>query len=98
MPKEIIWSRMAEIDLTNVTEYLIHKWSPKIANNFLDLVEEYSTQISYDPQSYPMINKKLKVRKCVVTKHNSLYYQELDNRIEIIRLFDNRQDPKKLKF
>lgn len=98
MPKEIIWSRMAINDLTAVTDYLLDEWNPKIADHFLDLVEEFTTQISNDPQAYPMINKKLKVRKCVVTKHNSLYYHEIDNRIEIIRLFDNRQNPKKLIF
>ena len=98
MPKEIIWSKIAEDDLINVTNYLIIKWSKRIADDFIDLLEEFTDQISSNPKSYPMINKKKRVHKCVVTKHNSLYYHEVDNKVEIIRLFDNRQNPKKLRF
>ena len=98
MPKEIIWSRIAEDDLINVTNYLIIKWSKRIADDFIDLLEEFTDQISSNPKSYPMINKKKRVHKCVVTKHNSLYYHEVGNKVEIIRLFDNRQNPKKLRF
>jgi plasmid stabilization system protein ParE len=98
MPKEVIWSRIAEDDLINVTNYLISKWSKGIANNFIDLIEEFINQISKNPKYYPMINKKKRIHKCVVTKHNSLYYHEMDNKVEILRLFDNRQNPKKLRF
>lgn len=98
MPKEIIWSRIAEDDLMNVTNYLIFQWNPRIANDFIDLIERFTDQISRNPACYPMINKRKRVHKCVVTKHNSLYYHEMDNKVEIIRLFDNRQHPKKLRF
>ena len=40
---------------------------------------------------------KLKVRKCVITKQNSLYYRENSERIEILRIYDNRQNPRKLR-
>jgi len=33
-----------------------------------------------------------------VTKQNTLFYREVEKRIEILRLYDTRQDPKKLKF
>jgi plasmid stabilization system protein ParE len=98
MPKEIKWSRLADIDLMLVTEYLVYNFGKIIADDFLDILDECTDNISKNPQTYRMINKKLKVRKCVVTKHNSLYYHEIDNHVEVIRLFDNRQDPKKLKF
>ena len=98
MPKEIIWSRIAEDDLINVTNFLLAKWSKKIADDFIDLLEEFTDQVSNNPECYPMINKKKRIHKCVVTKHNSLYYHEVDNKVEIIRLFDNRQNPKKLRF
>jgi plasmid stabilization system protein ParE len=98
MPKEIIWSRFAEEDLIHVIDYLLIRWSKKIADDFIDLLEEFTNQISRNPKCYPIINKKKRVHKCVVTKHNSLYYHEVDNIVEIIRLFDNRQNPKKLRF
>ena len=51
-----------------------------------------------DPKIFPIINQELNIRKCVVTMHNTLYYRESDSSIQIIRLFDSRQDPKKLVF
>ncbi len=98
MPKVIIWSRQADIDLMQLTEYLLNNYGARKADDFIDLVEEFTNEISKNPQTYRMISKKLKVHKCVVTKQNSLYYHEIDNHVEIIRLFDNRQDPKKLQF
>ena len=36
------------------------------------------------------------MQKCLLTKHNMLYFRESDEIIEIITIFDTRQDPKKL--
>jgi len=38
------------------------------------------------------------IQKCVATKHNTLYYRETNHRIEILRLYDTRQNPETLRF
>lgn len=45
------------------------------------------------------INRKFLCGECVVTKHTTFYYRVLQqsNEIEIITIFDTRQDPDKLK-
>ena len=98
MSKVIAWSSFAEEDLDIIIEYLLKNWNNQVALQFVDLVEYLTTQIAFQPKMYPIINKKLKVRKCVLTKHNSLYYRENKERIEILRIYDNRQNPRKLKF
>lgn len=97
-PNIIIWSPLAENDLDNILGYLNKNWSNKIALRFINIIDEVLRQIAINPKQFPIINKNLKVRKCVVTKHNSLFYLQNNNRIEILRLFDNRQDPDKLRF
>ena len=47
---------------------------------------------------FPLINESLQIRKCVVTKHYSIFYRETNSRIEILRLYDTRQNPENLKF
>lgn len=42
-------------------------------------------------------SKKRSVRRCVVTRQVILYYQIVDEAIEIITIQDARRDPKKLK-
>jgi plasmid stabilization system protein ParE len=98
MLNEIIWSPLAKEDLDNILGYLNKNWSNKIALNFIDILDGYLWQIAINPKQFPIINQNLKVRKCVVTKHNSLYYKQNNDRIEVLRLFDNRQDPDKLRF
>ena len=36
------------------------------------------------------------VRRCVLTKHNIIYFKEFPDRITILTVFDTRQNPKKL--
>ncbi|HRZ96562.1 MAG TPA: type II toxin-antitoxin system RelE/ParE family toxin [Paludibacter sp.] len=98
MLKEIIWSPLSVSDMENTIEYLSNIWNEQIINEFLDDVDLNLQQIALYPRLYPVINKKLKVRKCVVTKHNTIFYQEKKNTIQLLRIFDTRQDPEKLKF
>jgi plasmid stabilization system protein ParE len=54
--------------------------------------------ISENPKLFPIVHNDLKIRKCVISKQNILFYREVHKNIEIVRLFDSRQDPKKLNF
>ncbi len=96
MRKDIQWSSLAELDLNKIIDYLLYSWNVEVAEDFLDILEDSITRIQEHPESYRIIDPIRKVRKCVVTKHNTIYYTEVDNVIEIIRLFDTRQDPGKL--
>jgi plasmid stabilization system protein ParE len=98
MPKQVIWSPQSENDFSNILEYLLQNWDKKVVIRFIDIVDELINQITINPKQFPVIQKKLKIRKCVITKHNSLYYRERRGYIDILRIYDNRQDPRKLKF
>jgi plasmid stabilization system protein ParE len=98
MPKQVIWSPQSENDFSNILEYLLQNWDTKVVIRFIDIVDELINQITFNPKQFPVIQKKKKIRKCVITKHNSLYYRERRRYIDILRIYDNRQDPRKLKF
>jgi len=44
--------------------------------------------------------KQKNIRKAIIDKNNSLFYQvdKKNRRIYLLTFFDNRQNPKKLKF
>ena len=98
MAKNVIWSPAAEKDLETVLDYLQSKWSNQILNRFINKIDDNIGLIISDPKIFPLINDRLKIRKSVITKHNTLYYRETPKSIQIVRLFDSRQDPKKLTF
>ena len=98
MPKQIVWSPLSENDFADILEYLNKNWDEKVAANFIDLTENIIDQISINPKQYPIIFKKKRIRKCVLTKHNSLFYRDSRSKVEILRIYDTRQDPNTLTF
>ena len=98
MPKQIIWSTLAENDFANILDYLDKNWDRKVASNFIDLTENVLNQISINPKQFPICYNKRKVRKCVLTKHNSMFYRDTRSSIQILRIYDTRQDPDTLNF
>lgn len=98
MSKSIIWSPLSEKDLEQILGYLKTNWNLMVDNQFINITEQSINQIAKNPKQYPLINRKLRIRKVVLTKHNSLFYRESKNHIDILRIYDTRQDPYKLKF
>ena len=98
MSKQIIWSPLSVKDLDEVLDYLDNEWEEKVATRYIDLIEEFIHQISVNPKQFPLIHRRKKIRKCVITKHNSLYYREQKMKIDILRIYDNRKNPENLKF
>lgn len=98
MPKQVIWSPQSENDFSAILEYLQENWDKMVFMKFIEIVDELINQISLNPKQFPIIQTKMKIRKCVITKHNSLYYRERKGSVNILRIYDNRQDSRKLKF
>lgn len=98
MSKKVIWSPVAQKDLEKILDYLNSKWSESIVTKFINKVDDNIGLIIEDPIIFPLINEELNIRKSVITKHNTLFYRETSDEIQIVRLFDTRQDPKKMIF
>jgi len=97
MHKKIIWSSLAEKDFSIILNYLFSEWNSTIAYNFVDKTDELLHQISKNPKQFPSVSKKRGIRKCVISKHNTLYFRVNKNEINLLRIFDTRQNPNKLK-
>jgi len=96
MPKQVIWSPLSEKDFEKIIDYLKRDWDNKVVEKFIDITDQLIYQISINPKQYPIINKSKRIRKCVITKHNTLFYRDRKDYIDILRIFDTRQDPGKL--
>lgn len=97
MTKNVIWSPSAEKDLENILYYLSTNWSNSVVIGFLFELELQIDQIRTNKKLFPLVHKTKKIRKCVLTKHNTLIYRETSDKLEILRIFDTRQNPKLLK-
>jgi plasmid stabilization system protein ParE len=102
MAINIRWSPQAIADLERIIAYLENEWGDKVVREFVENLDKKLTSITLMPEMYPESEMKSGVRRCLLTKHNALYYRVINNEIEIeaieiITIFDNRQDTNKLK-
>lgn len=95
---EVFLSELAEYKLKKLTEYLLEEWSYKIKKEFLVKLTNKIDQISAQPESCPKSMEFGGIYKCVVTKQTTFFYRinHALEEIEIITLFDTRQDPNHL--
>ena len=93
---EIQWTEHALSELNEVFDYLKANWTKKEISKLSIKIEKTIELISKNPDLFPEINKKKKIRRAVITKHNTLYYQKKDNTLEVVSFFSNRKNPDKL--
>lgn len=97
MKPEIRISKNAAKKLGNLFEFLENEWSLKVKNDFIQKLEKSLEQIKKLPDSFPESEKLKGLRKCVVTKQTTIFCKHSDKTIDIVTVFDNRQDPESLK-
>jgi plasmid stabilization system protein ParE len=96
MAKEVILTPTANRNFLTIIDYLNANWGINVTNNFIDRFEHVLVLLAEDPGMFQFVNKIKQVQKCIVTKHNILYFKETTEVIKIITIFDTRQNPKKL--
>lgn len=91
------WSPRALADFSDIVGYILSRWSEKEALNYIARVEDCISMIKKMPEMFKISRKRKKVRQCVISSQTSLYYRISGDTLEIIALFDTRQNPEKLK-
>ena len=94
---KIHWTEHALRELQNTILYLEKTWTERELQRFSSELEHTIELISKFPSIFPVSTKKKNVRKAVVAKYNNLYYRTLEDTIEILSLFSNRQNPNRKK-
>jgi plasmid stabilization system protein ParE len=94
---EIIFSIRATENYFQITDYLLQRFSENTMLEFDRLLDEKINFISEHPFAFTKVNDyDLHLRKCIINQITILYYDVYENRIEILALFDGRQNPDKL--
>ncbi len=97
MAKRIVLTKTAIRDLKNIVQYLQVEFGDDASEKFLSRFDEVCGIISNTPFIYPLADHALNTRKGVVKKQCLIYYRVRSKSIEVVRLFDTRQNPGKLK-
>ena len=96
---KVFLSELAENKLLKLNDFLLENWDLKVRNDFINKLSSKINQILEQPESCTQSSEFKRLYKCVVTKQTTFYYRiNFDKKeIEIITVFDTRQNPDKLE-
>lgn len=94
---KIIWSDEALKKLAGIIEYLDLRWTAREIRNFSRLLDRQINLIQMNPELFPTSSTSNGLRKAVLTKQTTIFYRFDDLKIKNVTLFDNRQNPLKMK-
>jgi plasmid stabilization system protein ParE len=90
--KKVFWTPDAERTFSNVIDFILVKWTGKEVKKFTSATQKTVIQIAKTPEMFVSSEHK-HIRKAVITKHNSLYYQVKKDSIHLLIFWDNRKNP-----
>jgi plasmid stabilization system protein ParE len=93
---KIIWSERALAEYEDLVDYLWEEWGEQITMRVLNSLDAAITKIKNHPEHYPVVIKIKLIRRHVFSPQTSIFYRVKNEDIEIVSLFDNRQNPDKL--
>ncbi len=93
---EIIWTPQAEKDLERNIDYLLQDWSEKVAQSFVQSVTQTIKQISKNPNTFQRYESS-KIRFVLIVPQITLFYEVDENKVVLLRLWNNKQDPLRRK-
>ncbi len=98
MVYEVIFSDEIFEKLNAIVYYLENNWSKEVAEAFLKTFYRRIDNLAFNPKAGIQTLNNPNIRKFVITKHNTLYYEIFENRIKLLTIFFNAQNPNKNKF
>jgi plasmid stabilization system protein ParE len=95
--RKIIWSPKAFQDYTSIIDYLHSTWTTKEIQQFIDKVMSALSALEKGNFDFKRVGVQ-DYRMIVIQKQVSIIYRSVTiNEVQIIRIWDNRQNPVKLK-
>ena len=93
--RKIIWSSRAKLDLFEILDYYYKRNGTKTYSKKLNLTLRKSIQLL---KKYPYIGIKTDIHSVrnLITSDYNIFYEIKSDSVEIITIWDSRQDPDKL--
>ena len=94
--RKVVISKRATYELEDLFDFLDYKQTVSIRKKVAQKLNNHIEKIRLNPELFPKSNLR-NTRKCVISKQITLYYDFDDKNLNILRVFDTRQDPNKIK-
>lgn len=97
MGYKLYWSDEAVKNLEDILNYLLENWSGKELENFKQSLSLQLDLIIRNPNMFPASTHIPRLRKAVLSKQTTVFYEVKGKAIFLAYLHINRRDTKELK-
>jgi len=94
---KIYWTDEAISNLESILDYLKSYWTQREINNFKKKLGKQVKLIEKNPKLFPVSRYNSRLRKAVLSKQTTIFYELSGQMIYLVYLFNTRQSPKKIK-
>ncbi len=91
MAYKLRWSEESVRNLENILEGINSKWSDKEVNHFKIKLSHQLDLIAQNPYMFPVSSFKTDLRKAVLSKQTTIFYQVTDDIIYLAYIHLNRK-------
>ncbi len=93
----IIWSEEAVSNLEEILEYLSNRWTQREINNFKTKLSKQLQLISQNPKLFPLSISQPRLRKAVLSKQTTIFYEFKNSIVYLVYLFNTSRNPDKIR-
>ncbi|SHJ68882.1 Plasmid stabilization system protein ParE [Tangfeifania diversioriginum] len=98
MALTIFWSKRADKKFDSIIAFLLEEWGEKVTRSFVKKVYEFLDILQEFPEIGTVENKNRNIRGFVIVKQLTLFYKIQGDKIILLNFFDNRMNPRKIKY
>ncbi len=98
MAFKIIYTPLAKKSFQQNILYLDENWTIKEIRNFIQKTSDIVDILKINPVLFPPWEFNKTIRKVVIVKQITLFYEVLEKRIYLHLFWNNYQDPERIKY
>jgi len=93
---KVFWTDEAIKNLQSIMDYLDSQWTQREIDNFKKKLAKQIELIETNPRLFPVSEYNPRLRKAVLSKQTTIFYEIADRMIYLVYLFNKRQDIEKI--
>ena len=95
MELKIKWTKRASSSFDKTVEFIEEEWGIRSAQKFIKKVNSLLQLLIIQPEIGKLEIKEKGIRAFVFSRQNTVFYRIREDKLILLKFFDNRQDPKK---
>ena len=94
---KVFWTDEAIRNLESILDYLNKNWTQREVDNFRKKLGKQIDLIEKNPKLFPISNFNRRLRKAVLSKQTTIFYELSGQVLYLVYLFNNKQSIERIR-